>query len=81
LDSFCEWNEGRWRRAGGEARRIKDEPDLRLDVSAALVRALGGFTFAELRRGSRLRSSGRGPVARADAMFPADVAPWCPEIF
>lgn len=80
-DAFCPWNEGRWLLEGGEARGTDAEPELRLDVGALGSAFLGGFTFAELERGSRLEELREGAVARADAMFRTDVAPWCPEIF
>jgi predicted acetyltransferase len=80
-DAFCPWNEGRWKLEGGEASRTDDEPDLRLDVSGLGSVFLGGFTFAELRRASRVDELRPGAVARADAMFRTDIAPWCPEIF
>ena len=80
-DEFCPWNEGRWRLEDGEATRTDDEPDLRLDVTGLGSVFLGGFTFAELRRASRVEEGREGAVARADAIFRTDVAPWCPEIF
>lgn len=80
-DAFCPWNEGRWRLEGGEARQTDDEADIRLDVTALGSVFLGGFTFAELHRACRLEEARDGAVARADAMFRTDVAPWCPEIF
>lgn len=80
-DEFCAWNEGRWKLEDGEATRTDDEPDLRLDVAALGSVFLGGFTFAELRRACRVEEARDGAVARADAMFRTDVAPWCPEIF
>ena len=42
---------------------------------------LGGFTFAQLARAGRLAEVLPGAVARADDLFRADRAPWCPEIF
>jgi predicted acetyltransferase len=80
-DDFCPWNAGRWRLEGSEATRSEDEPDLRLDVTALGSVFLGGFTFAELRRACRVEEAREGAVARADAIFRTDVAPWCPEIF
>lgn len=80
-DEFCPWNEGRWRLEDGEATRTDDEPDLRCDVTALGSVFLGGFTFAELRRASRVEELRGGAVVRADAIFRTDVAPWCPEIF
>jgi len=42
---------------------------------------LGGFTFAQLARAERVEEASRGGLARADALFRTDVAPWCPENF
>jgi predicted acetyltransferase len=80
-DTFCPWNEGRWKLADGRAGRSDDEADLRLDVTGLGSVFLGGFTFAELRRAARVEELRPGAVARADAMFRTDIAPWCPEIF
>jgi predicted acetyltransferase len=79
-DGFCPWNEGRYRVGGGVARTDADA-DLRLDVSALGSVYLGGFTFAQLARAMRVEELRPGGVARADALFRTDRAPWCPEIF
>ena len=81
VDSFCRWNEGRWRLEGGEAKRTDAAVDLRLDVAALGSAYLGGFTFAELVRGGRVGELREGAAAQADSMFRSDRAPWCPEIF
>jgi predicted acetyltransferase len=81
VDSFCPWNEGRWRLTGGEATRTDDDADLRLDVSALASAYLGGFSFRELARGLRVEELRPGGLARADALFHFPVHPWCPEIF
>jgi predicted acetyltransferase len=81
VDTFCPWNEGRWRLANGRAKRTTAEAHLRCDVSALGSAYLGAFTFSELARGGRVEELRRGAAARADAMFAADRAPWCPEIF
>jgi predicted acetyltransferase len=80
-DEFCPWNAGCWRVAGGRARRTTASAQLRLDVSALGAAYLGGFTFSQLVRGGRVEELRRGAAARADAMFAAERAPWCPEIF
>ncbi|CAN5274215.1 GNAT family N-acetyltransferase [soil metagenome] len=80
-DSFCPWNEGRWRLAGGRARRTTAAPQLRCDVTALGSVYLGGFSFSELVRGGRVEELRRGAAERADAMFASQPAPWCPEIF
>jgi predicted acetyltransferase len=79
LDSFCPWNDGRYEVPGGE--RTDAEPDLRVDVAALGSAYLGGFTFAELARALRVEELASGALARADTLFGADRAPWCPEIF
>jgi predicted acetyltransferase len=80
-DSFCPWNEGRWKLEGGAAERTDDDADLRLDVSALASAYLGGFSFRELARGLRVEELRPGGLARADALFHSPVHPWCPEIF
>ena len=79
-DGFCPWNEGRYRVGDGVARDDADA-DLRLDVSALGSVYLGGFTFAQLARALRVEELRPGAIARADALFRTDRAPWCPEIF
>jgi predicted acetyltransferase len=80
-DAFLPDNQGRWRLAGGQAERTDDEPHLRLDVTALGSTYLGGVTFGELLRAGRIEELQEGAAARADALFRADRAPWCPEIF
>jgi predicted acetyltransferase len=80
-DDFCPWNAGRWRLAGGRAKRTTAAAQIRCDVSALGSAYLGGFTFSELVRGGRMEELRRGAAARADAMFATERAPWCPEIF
>ena len=79
FDAFCPWNEGRFSVPGGE--RTEDEPELRVDVATLGSVYLGGFTFAELARASRVEELSPGAIARADTLFRTDRAPWCPEIF
>jgi predicted acetyltransferase len=77
-DAFCPWNEGSYRIDGS---RTEDQPHLRLDVTDLASVYLGGFTFAQLSRAGRVEELADGAVARADALFRTDRAPWCPEIF
>jgi predicted acetyltransferase len=81
VDDFCPWNAGRWRLSDGRAKRTTTTPQIRCDVSALGSVYLGGFTFSQLARGGRVEELRRGAVARADAMFATERAPWCPEIF
>jgi predicted acetyltransferase len=80
-DAFLPENAGRWRVDAGGAACTEDPADLRLDVTAVGSVYLGGFTFADLVRGSRARELTEGAAKRADALFRTDVQPWCPEIF
>jgi predicted acetyltransferase len=80
-DHICPWNEGRWKLEAGEAARTDEEPDLRCEVGALGSVYLGGFTFAQLARAGRVEELRLGGLERADALFGADRAPWCPEIF
>jgi predicted acetyltransferase len=81
VDDFCSWNAGRWKLEGGKAARTRARPDVRCDVTALGSVYLGGFTFAQLQRAGRIAEARRGGVARADALFRTERAPWCPEIF
>lgn len=80
-DRFCPWNAGRWTVAAGRVERTDDPPDMRCDVSALGSVYLGGFTWAQLAQALRVEEVRRGAIQRADALFRADHAPWCPEIF
>jgi predicted acetyltransferase len=81
IDEFCPWNAGRWRLADGRAKRTTASAQLRCDVTALGSAYLGAFGFSELVRGGRVEELRRGAAARADAMFAAERAPGCPEIF
>jgi predicted acetyltransferase len=80
-DAFCPWNEGRWCVGPTGAERTAAAADLRLDVTALGSVYLGGFTFAGLARALRVEELRPDALARADALFRADRAPWCVEIF
>jgi predicted acetyltransferase len=74
-------NVGTWTVDGNRVRRSSRRPDVRLDVQGLGATLLGGFTFAQLARAGRAEEGARGGLARADALFRAERAPWCPEIF
>jgi predicted acetyltransferase len=78
---FCPWNDGTWTVADGAAKRSSRRPDVRLDATALGAVYLGGHSFSELGRAGLLEEASRGGLARADALFAGDRAPWCPEIF
>jgi len=74
-------NVGTWTLEGRTAKRSSRRPDVRLDVQGLGASLLGGFSFAQLARAGRVEQGTRGGLARADALFRVDRAPWCPEIF
>ena len=74
-------NVGTWTIADGGVRRSRRRPDVRLDIQAFGAAYLGGFSFAQLARAERVEEASRGGLARADALFRTDAAPWCPENF
>jgi predicted acetyltransferase len=81
VDRFCPWNQGRWRVGDHGTKRTEAEPELRCDVTALGSVYLGGFTWAQLGRALRVDELRPGAIARADTLFRADRAPWCPEVF
>ena len=74
-------NVGSWSVEAGEVRRVARRPDVRTDVQGLGAILLGGFTFSQLARAGRVEEGTRGGLARADALFRVERAPWCPEIF
>jgi predicted acetyltransferase len=80
-DSFCPWNVGRWKLAGGAAERTNADADLALDVSRLGAAYLGGIRFAQLAQGGQVEELKPGAVERADGIFRHGLHPWCPEIF
>jgi predicted acetyltransferase len=85
-DGFCPWNAGRWRLDVAENGHGRAEPttaaaDLTLDASDLGATYLGTFRFSELARVGRVAEQTAGALLRADAMFAAAVAPWCPTMF
>jgi predicted acetyltransferase len=81
MDEFCPWNRDRWRVSSASVARTNADPDLRCDVSALGSVYLGGFTWRQLARALRVEELRKGAIARADALFVVDGAPWCPEVF
>ena len=80
-DRFIPELAGRYRVTAGGTGRTEADPDIRLDMTGLGSVFLGEFTFADLVRSSRGQELTRGAVARADALFATDAAPWCVEIF
>jgi len=80
-DAFCPWNAGRWQISGAGAERTSADAELDCDITSLGLVYLGGFSFRRLVRAGRVMELCEGAAERADTLFPADLAPWCPEIF
>ena len=84
-DDFCQWNDGRVELQGGpdgaEARRTEATPDIEIAAADLGAAYLAGNRFHTLLEAGRLHELRPGAVARADAMFSTDRAPWCPSHF
>jgi predicted acetyltransferase len=84
-DSFCPWNDGQHELIGGpagaECKRNDATPDLALDAADLAALYLGGNRFRTLYEAGRVEELRHGGIARADAMFATDRAPWCPSHF
>ncbi|MET8070533.1 GNAT family N-acetyltransferase [Streptomyces sp. NPDC005271] len=84
-DSFCPWNEGRWRLTGdakgASCGRTSDAPDLRLGVRELGAAYLGGVSLAALAGAGRVQEARKGALAEASAAFLSVVAPWLPHGF
>jgi len=61
--------------------RTDGAPELRLDVADLGAAFLGGVSFTRLRDGGRVAELDAGAVARADALFRTDRAPYCATTF
>jgi len=84
-DAFCPWNDGSYQLDGGphdaECRRHDVNADLAIDVADLATTYLGGNRFRTLMEAGRVAELRPGAIARADAMFATDRAPWCPSHF
>ena len=84
-DEFLPANAGRWALevSDGAARvtPTTDPADVSCDVTDLGAAYLGAFSFAQLAAAGRVREAGAGGIARADALFRTDRAPWCPKVF
>ena len=84
-DDLCPWNDGIFRLTSdengiGKCEPSIDEPELHLTPFALGATYLGGHRFTELGHAGLITGSGTA-LRRADAMFTANVSPWCQEVF
>lgn len=84
-DPFLPENEGTYVLEGGPEGATcgvtRDPPDLVVRAEDLAACYLGWARFGQLARAGRLAEETTGAVARADAMFAHDPAPWCPHAF
>jgi predicted acetyltransferase len=84
-DEFCPWNDGRWSLTIENGVPIveptTDAADLACDISDLGATYLGGLSFTQLADAARVHELQPGALARADALFRTDRAPWCPKVF
>jgi predicted acetyltransferase len=84
-DELCPWNADRWRFTvkSGEAsvRRVTDEPDVVLDVTALGAAFIGGTRLTTLARAQYLRELTPGAVRALSNAFLGDEEPHCLEVF
>jgi predicted acetyltransferase len=84
-DAFCPWNEGHYELNGGPTNavceRCESNPDLELSAADLGALYLGGNRFRTLADAGRVEERQPGAIARADAMFASQRAPWCPSHF
>jgi predicted acetyltransferase len=86
-DELCPWNAGRWRLdvdGPGTAVRIERSDaaaDVVLDTTDLAAMYLGGVQARQLALAGRIVEATPGALARADALFASDHAPWCVSMF
>ncbi|MEU6825661.1 GNAT family N-acetyltransferase [Streptomyces atriruber] len=84
-DTFCPWNEGRWRLTGdtkgASCERTDDAADLALSVRELGAAYLGGVSLTSLAGAGRVRELRRGALTEASVAFGSDTEPWLPHGF
>jgi predicted acetyltransferase len=85
-DRFCAWNGGRYvleaaEDGGGGLEPTSKAAEIACTASDLGATYLGGTTFRQLHRAGRVDERAKGALARADAMFGWDPAPWSPYEF
>ena len=84
-DEFCPWNDGVFEVEGGpegaRCRKSDSPPDIEIGAGDLASIYLGGNRVHILQDAGRLTEKRAGAVARAEAMFAVERAPWCPTHF
>jgi predicted acetyltransferase len=80
-DAFCPWNDGRYALevSGDQATcgPTEDPADVSCRVNELASTYLGGVSFTQLAMAERVKEGAAGGLARADALFRSEPAPWC----
>ena len=79
-DSFCPWNEGRYR-VGKEPGRTEDDAELEIQSADLASAYLGAFDFRRLEEAGRVRELKTGALERATNLFRTTRPPFCPDDF
>jgi predicted acetyltransferase len=89
-DAFCPWNAGRWRMdvvttpaavSSAHVERTESPADLIVDTTDLAAMLLGGTLASHLAEAGRIQAVDAEVVARADALFTSQRAPWCVSMF
>jgi predicted acetyltransferase len=84
-DRFCPWNDGAYELEGGPDGASCEPTDAAADLVCSTndlgAAYLGGSSFRQLQRAGFVEERTAGALARADAMFAWDPAPWSPYVF
>ncbi len=75
-DRYLPENDGRYRITPEGAERTSEAADLGLDVDLLAATYLGDTSFTDLARAGRIDVVDHAALARADALFATDRAPW-----
>lgn len=82
-DAACPWNAGRFRLDGesGRTTRTQENAEIHLSIAALGSAYLGGISFSRMAEAGTIAAKTPRALEKADRMFHANRAPWCPEIF
>ena len=84
-DDFCPWVAGRYELDGGPngttCKPTRKSPDVTLGAEELGAIYMGGTKLSPFARAGRIEEKTDGALAKADLMFSASPAPWCPQGF
>ena len=81
-DSFCPWNQGRFKLVAGpdgaQCAPTTEAPDIGMSATQMGSTYLGAVPFTVLARAGLVEEFSDGALERADVMFSHNLQPWCP---